>query len=1040
MGLQFAATRFEARPNDTNGSGGISSGSGSFSGSKSGHMTLLSTPNLSLTRFGRSPGPQGPLAALMPGETLDGYEVGLDTISVVKTSQRILICDSETPAHAAYPLEFPLDDTLGQSPLVTLVPNPSISTKPHLAVLNPTSGALKFIEALNFVPSLTVVQNESTLDLDLHSNEVVTAANYESHIGLLVSTSQKRLLLVTFFDALGNIHISFTQIFSDRSLLNCLLSRDITTKQSIVAVRVYSETPVVKRVFVLENNRKLVVLSHIVSSGIFKVAAEYDLRSVLDNNGVDVVHDFQVSSNGTLLHLLGSSGTSFVLAKLCLETVAVLELHTVPGKYIAGEIHTVSEPTVFLLHLNNGNISRIVILDTSQETGMNQSFDFKEDLSVFSIASANDKSFKLCTNDGVLTLDYYATAPLADAVQSITSRIEQYLHFNYEQSPLSYAVPDGFSLQAAEEAVQGVASAILNNTFIKPSRSQEPAQENLLKRIKLHKNLVAYVADNCTPSQGLIERLLLTSSLLAMAYHFLDSMEKRDLVSSCESLTVEEVRQHVINNTSDITNLVLAYIDKHYEDNLANLANVLNDTFAEEVGIDHYVKASLDASGLGSPLFVDHFELLERLNKVVGQIDSEDKTLCEAKFGLSLVLYHGANEAIIYARTNSQEIEALTKFLNVNAPTWVQTMCELHRQEEVLETADGFGDVETLAVLVDTMREEMAREEEVQRTRAESLGDILFDLPAPMVERQRHVEAFFETYFAKYEYVFASALFSYYVSRGYINHMLSNFAHQAHYLDRFLEENYAQGLYKFGWICDVRKGDYDAVATRLVDHTTKFDDAIVNKQVMLSIAKLAGVAGGVRNTDSCDAADVRLRILSHQLAIQTIFEDLAMVTNDKNYTLWEIVRKDARFASQVDETVAGFESHTEVPLLTLFNAVSLALVHCDVVDDAAFDNIVENLVALLEAAPDSQTLNQCNTMLWRRVLLRDTPHIASNTSNLAHLKYIQCIAQYKDTPLVHFPCTLEDLKLPPQPDFDAEYSQLAPLVQNWPAFASLGAP
>lgn len=1073
MALQFSATRFKqphARVSDAE----LEVTPQLKTAKSTPHSllsTLLSTPNYALHKLNRQFPP------FQANETLLNYSVTPHGVAVASTNKRVLLYDIRASSSTSYPIEFNLDSIMGESPLANLIPNPSIDSKPHLAILDPLTGTLKFIESLNFIPSLTVVQNESLIDLPLHSNEIITSTQYEQHIGLLVATSQKRVILVSFFDSLGNINISCSQIFSDRSIFNYIMSKDLTTKKSITALEVFSESPVTKKVFILESNNTLIILNHIISSGIFSSVAKLDLNDVLDTNGLSAIQNFKISSNGQSLILLAKSTIgSFFIVEINLSSLSVessFEVHSTIN-FQSGEIYLIEDKNVMLLELvDYSNVPKLIIVDLLNKINMDQIIGFKPTLKIFSISPpSDDKVFTICTNDGILTLDYYSTPNQSDVIQSITSRIEQYLLFNYEDSPISYNIFDsGIEINQSqiELAIEGIMSNILNNKLLKSNLNNiEIPIENLLKRINLLKNFVVFISQNYKISQRVFESLLESSSMLSLSYHFLDSIQNRDIVDKVMPLiknsTSKSIGHHIINNCGSIVELISDFIDSSLplgnERQIVELSSLLNDTFSEGyVGIDLYIKSILNIKGLGSPIFVRHFNLLENINLITSQLfsvavktdkmdgmNSISDTVNDSIFGLSLILYYSINDCIVYEISNSQPAQKFQTFLKSNKQNWIQSFCVLNRQDDILQSADDYEDMDSLSVLIDSQREEIDEQEAYQRDIAESKGDILFEINNDILDKQRKVELLFDHYFTKYGYQFASSLFNYYVSKGKINHLLSNFNEEKyiHYLDQFMNDNYDNGYYKFGWIKDIKSGLYTETSQKLIYHVEKFDDSLTNKQLMLSIAKLSAIAdvgegyANVNNQSLIDTSNTKLKTLDIQVKIQNVFEGVLMRKNSDGQSITELVKFNNKFIEDINIVISSFESKMEVPLLQLVNVVTLLLLQKDFINEQTFDEVTGYLVELLELTEDPQVSEVGNKILWRRIILWNDKEISSDSVDLMSIKFIQYIVKYKDEVKLAIPKSMIQLKMENLPDFDEESAHLEILLSNWDAFDALG--
>lgn len=811
---------------------------------------------------------------------------------------------SATASSSSYMLDFKLNT--GQA---WIIANPSMPSKPHICLLD-TPKLLRFVES----PSLSLVQNETTLTLPLHANEVVTGAVYDHQIGLLMATSQRRVILVSFFDSLGNVHLSHSEIFSDRSIWYYLMSSDLASQKTIKQLEIFNVSPVCKQLFILDTSNTLVVLNHIVSSGVFTEIRRLDLNEVVLGN---TVHNFKVSNGGQSIIALCQQQHGSKLCVIGLDISAETSMEMKMNYPLEtsldctyGELYFINEPTKLLLHLiSQDHQDHIILLDVTQKLTIDQMFSLQKGTTLFHIKPyEHNQLFKLYTDDSILTLKYYSMPTSESTEQSITQRIEQYLLFGHTDSDVSYQVSDlgiDFTDDDIEHAVEHVMGQIITGDNAAKSSTIADPVTTLIKRVNMVKHLVVYLKGlNLRPD--FIERVLSWAGKISIGCSFVEST----FINNKESAAVD-IDSIVVN-----TSYVLVLIDNFMVDpevDIQTKAKIINDTFQGYLNIQHFVKSQLSVIGLvGSPLFTS--EVLNHINEICQQFSQflldESKLDFTAQdssangdilCGLCQILYYVTNDSLL--QSSNAEVETL---LVSNLGSWTEPLCLFQTQSLLIALADEFHDLYTLAMLIDTQRAKVMELAFADRQQSEAKGIILYDEPVELVHEQTRIEALFEQFLAQYGYDFAIQLFEYYVNNDMVKHMLSLNDQSTNGLGAMLEQYLAENKHdarisKLIWIDQILQGQYAQCSEDLMSNA-RLETHSSNKLAMVAIAQLASLASDEPNASLIAHARNETRML---LLYQRICKayGLADATHRGVFELVDECTDVADFAKQNDANV-----------------------------------------------------------------------------------------------------------------------------------------
>lgn len=847
---------------------------------------------------------------------LDEFETILDLkavsplVSVLTTNSRILVYNHESCSSVTHTFEIPYSpNSYNLMPLSAIISNPLNALKPDLVVIDPISGEFQFFESIKLVPSLSVLQNVVKDRITLYNAEFLTGVQLFQENSILVTTSQKRVIEVTFKDQLGNISIKLNQVYNNRPLISSILSKthsisEIENSSHIVSIKTYDASPIMKSIIVLESTGRVVFINHLKGSSSFNLVAQHDMELILSNVGLRFL-DFEFLKNSKI----GVFLTIDLKENNLISNVFYFEnSHSVPNMISNKSVPCLSldeeiiDPKVFSFNLEKTllvkNDKKLIIFDPNFENLASpwvEVLALNRSLIIYSaekLPGLNDKLF-LATNEGLLTFSFKESGKSGDINGFLKEHINQYLQYNKSDGPLIFDLKET-SLAIATTNIRDVLSEIYDELLENKSNAsgfRSFADSNLERRVFLVKNLTAYTQRNydIQNDEVLRTKILKSCELLALAKNFLHLNTNYSLINDSDMLDHLKIgvplTDYLQNNTKNVLTLISKYVNyilnSGTENQVIQLSSLLKELFINSIiKLDDDVKQLLGGSSLSS-VFVDHFELINNVNVITRKIynlasETTDENVLagynQTLIGLSCFLYYSVNEIVEYLSTRGGSALVLfDELLTKEKDKWVHVFVVMKKQRDILPLVNKYKDFAGLSALLESMREDIQTLFE-----SEEISEIEFANMATDVEIE------FDRYFEYYGYEFAEALFSYYKQNHKVNIMLQNFDKHSVHLERFLESDLSN--YSFGWIHDIMNHKVGNVSNKMIEVALEYSTSLREKKFQSSLGKLATVlqmnnSSEQNSNNLMDCYNANLSIADVQECIYYCMQELGMFSN-----------------------------------------------------------------------------------------------------------------------------------------------------------------
>ncbi|VEU22284.1 DEKNAAC103306 [Brettanomyces naardenensis] len=998
---------------------------------------------------------------LNEGERILYSSIFASSQSVLVTNQRILIYSLESVELNPYTLHFDYQkNEFGILPQVRIIPNAADPSQLDFIIVDPVNCSVRYIEALKLVSSFDMLQNEHTLNLRLSHGEVITLSQYNEEVGLVVATNYRRVVCVSLKDQFGRTELSQSEILPSQFAFGFLRNRtynieNYDQKNKIMALRFERQSSLITNLVVVEEQGLFTVVKFIKGTG-HSVIFQQNLKELLLNGITNptvllsmTLKDVRLLRDSRYL-LLGSnakdgmSSLSLYSIKITEEGQAVLE-----SSYQLKSVKTTDiYPKLFVFNdYRNSFIladHRLIFTDSGDFSETSTWEDFmtlRPELEIYglSLTEGGDKWIDLVTSEGIFKVEMLSPGRKAGAQQFLKERIEQYLQFDTETSPveLGLSLSDyNFGQDDIESAVLAVSEEILNVKSSSLLPSYLVIGDNLKERFNLMKKLAKYISENLTLAEDHKMIVVNNAEKLGLSSCLYNYVIDNDLVTSIDSLLQaskynSSLSQFFSEKNDQVVGLLQDYLTLSLSEDIGNetlmvkLASAVNDMLSTSyIEPERDVKCGLlgvqyDSSIKARPIFLDYMDLLVSINGIVRKltlsyadqldsvIDTEIKnSVSKAILGLSLFLYYSSNDMIQYTASQgtaeqSSVKQRLEKFYSANRENWIKIFILLKKQDEMIKLVRGFDDLESLGELLESEREfveTLAMDDSIDPIEIENMS--------------ADIEAKFDSYFDKYGYTFAETLFSHYVNAHKIDLLLTRFPKYSEYLKRFLESD--TSYWRFSWILDVESENYSTAAKRLVEYTENAEDEnIENKKLELNIAKLSLLASG--DGKRLDDIESRLAVIEVQDTYEiSLLSRFSLVDEKVAATLIGESKYLSSFdllTRRVSSLLAGkFAKNVQLSLFELIDI--LTLLDFSSIGRDSFDDTFKllsrllrsnqlNSSLLLEGPYPQKLLLILTNLVFKRLILTDDWSKLKQGQDLEQSKFLKVLAslsEYKIAP------------------------------------------
>ncbi|KAH3663803.1 hypothetical protein OGAPHI_005206 [Ogataea philodendri] len=856
--------------------------------------------------------------------------------AVLVTNERILIYNYKSKDIRPVPFEFTYEkNDYGILPQVKVFLNP-VTNETSVIIIDSISGAVRYVEALSLAPSLDILDIVQSTSLKLSGNEVVTIVEHVSGVGLLIATSNRRVVLLSLNDYLGKTNLVFTEIYASKSLLNLFLglsSYNIEAYENsnkVISVKSWKESQVSHKIFIQEEDGKLTIANWL--NGSINIASQLNIKPLLAEQILDAddikVKDIELLDNDVYLVLTTSKGSSDNRLQISLvkndSEPTVVYVHEV-----ASTTTTDSYPKILLTE-NTANIMTdraMVMVDIASELSerWEDFISFNNNVSVYGYEVDEQESIVILTEEGIFQIKVDKASDIVASVDFLRNHIGQALQFGNTQNLLDFKL-DNLKLTLTdadvETAVLGLAKEIASNKY-NGLASYKNLQTNLEKRAEILLSLYQFCDENFKLNESvwlqlttILEKVKLSSEL----YKHLSEHQPLKLVA--EKVLRKQGKdakldKYFENSSETIVEYLQLLVSNTNLDDPADL--ILFSELLATVLDNGFLKVELDDVRF-SGLFAHARELLTNLNEILKTVTltyadvlesiqtSDLKTrISNTVLKLALFLYY--TESGVHG-----------DLLKNNREGWIRLFVVLGQQHEIIRLAEKSHDLESFCEILDSEREQAPE------------GDALVSLK-------------FEDCFTRYGYQFAEALFGYYVRTKKVNLIMKCADQYPEFVNKFLDSDVNN--YKFAWIWDIKNDKFLDAANRLLKYVSVAEtESIEQKKVQLNTAKLCLVTLDENYDDLLDEIEINLQSIELQLNYAKLINSSTKdrFIRDSKYL---IDSKLPSFETEIGAIVSKLDKNQQLSLFELVQLLTLITF-----DDFSHNNFA-NLFKLLSAIKNS---------------------------------------------------------------------------------------
>lgn len=900
---------------------------------------------------------------LEDNEYVVSFKTATDSVAIVITSSRILVYNYKSFKKRPYTFQFKYTpNNYHIPPLCAIIPNPINSSKPDLVVIDPISGVLQFLESIKLAPSLSLLQNKLQEKISLYNSEFLTDVQLFEGSCLLLTTSQKRIIYVTFKDQYGDLSINCNKIYNNRPLISFMLSKSYSIKEyskssHIISLKSIDVSPVMKTIIILESTGHVTFIDHIKGSSTFVPGPKADLDMLLSISNLKFMDFVFIPERKIGIFLVLNTMTN-LLQNIYFDFT---DVKSGPSHLFTTNVPFIpeSEPTanakMFLLDAGNSLLiqsnNRLVICNVNLNRVPHpwaEVIILNPSLQIFSVVRITPDTdvISLATDKGLILFNLKSSGQSSDVLAYVKEHLLQYLIFSKSSSPVVFSLKETL-LPIIQNDVKAVLHSVLEELLDDTCSvidADLDVDENLTKRVEVIKKLVEYISQNyeIQLDEEMRVKILNTCELLSLTKKFFHLMIDRNLVDVIVNILKELKFQGTINdffqkNSKEILVLISHYVqvakNVGNEIQLKDLASLLSDLFIEAlIKLDDNIKRSMNGMGLSS-VFIDYFDLINNVDDVTRMVYnlklSEEEMMVnygEILIGLCCFLYYTTNEIVAYILLHNSSnafagvLEKFSNLLNSHKDKWIHVFIVLKKQNDIMPLVNKYSDFESLSALLESKREII---QNLYTTK--EISDIEF------TNLSADIEIEFDQYFDKYNYSFAKSLFLYYIQHNKIDIMLTCFEKHSDFLDQFLSSSI--NYYDFAWIQDVKFQRFDKVSNAMSLYLSNGNiDPIKNKRLQTSIAKLSALCGTEdQESKSSHLSEYNscLSLLSLQQYIYLGLERLGLFSKDYDptrllSTAYLVNNKFCYFPTEVQNSFQKLSSGGSLSLIEIINFISLA--------------------------------------------------------------------------------------------------------------------
>ncbi|AOA63662.1 Nuclear pore complex subunit [Komagataella phaffii CBS 7435] len=900
------------------------------------------------------------------------------------------------------------------------------ASDPGLLLFNSSTGLVKYFEEISSSPSVGILNNkiiEHQLPL---SGEFITKTDYYKQVGVIVSTSKRRVFLLRLKDSAGKPFISHMEIqHQQTSFLSGLLHRQTYHSYSkletpkIVSTKLLKGNLSTNSIVILDSEGSLSIVdcnrdsvSQLVGLNL-KDRLTSSLAEVYPHVGYSFkVHDIaQLEQPSDFLILCSFHKEPITDERyLMLLTIQIqkddilinasykINSHysnskETPTLYISSAKNTafvVSGNSIILMDLFS-SIDKITRLERKWEDAVN----LKNEISILGTSSKNsgpsdgNTLYVLTKQSGILQIcrflshlsDETENDNILDGMELIKSHIEQAIYYGGMQTnPLNFDSNKFRDGKEVEKAIIEVADEILLNTSEYLPQFAPVLVDYLKKKGEIMNRLCQLIAAIKDISDQVKLKVLFDYEKLTTLTSFYQEVSQDSKLTKLLISVINDkygiqpddaLNKFVLYHANDVIDVMKAVFKQCPNQTILKVFDPVALSF---LNLESELKYSLfkvsrysSEITLSHPIFLKETGLLLLIDKALQDLPTS-KEYHDLLFDVSRFLYYTFNDLILWNRNENQKSisEAIQSIFD--RKRIVNLLIYLRQHSDILEMAEQFQDFITVLDVLDDQRETIN-------------SQIKCDLTPEIERKQAALLLKFHHFFETYGFHFASTLYQYYIDNHKPKVALLGFPEFDHYLEQFFEQN-SDRLGKLAWIRDLIYKDYFSAAQRLVNEASEDqDEPMAHKKLQLSLAKLSILSIGNSTSlleNLLENIDINLslinlqEILAEELSKLIISKkDISKFTQSVQPLMKQSLEKSLE--RMLDRKSLTISSLLEV--LTLIDPVTNSLeMNCY----HAF-----KVLALLYTSNSTVPyfLKECENLVWKRLLLKEDWSKLSNTEN-----------------------------------------------------------
>jgi nuclear pore complex protein Nup133 len=785
----------------------------------------------------------------------------------------------------------------GFPPLALLTAPSAGSSVPGIVSINTHSGHVRFYENVDTISSIGLLQQHKGIEnlIKLHDKEFITIAENIEPAGVLLATSQGRVILLCLRDFAGRPYIRSTDIIKRQT---GFFSSALDRSRHVVSIKAGTILGQGERVAVLTSRNGQFQIWSCSSDGQARKILHHELIHLLTDSIAELypnavnrleVLDLALLSNfdkDDVFLLLTSfenslNETFYVLFTIKKEGDQLLifsayKLNTYTLPYVdQPRLYVPSPGSIAFIIFDHSVVLTELVTKLDHTLNLKRKWEdvltFRSDVKIIGSGFENlkrDQDRDLITQSpsavivipqiGVIKIEALESTDDTESVPStpvsfLKSHIEQAVFYGEDShNPIEFDLPE--SLNISQNDIETDLTLVAEEILLSKSTYLPPRLSSILDHLKLRKQklekLLAFAITNFKHkvSHQLFLHLLailqeITAALSLEEYFSKASGEEEKVLLSifAESLKDLSLTSGSSSNATEFFSSGLNNLNKL----LAKFFKRLNDSKDLQA-----IPAQMVTHVFSPVLQLEksfRYDVLELSSSEFGN-DQLWFTQDDILFTINHIFHHFSTISLDNSQELTETAIQLAELLFYQTQQvlifWESQTPKTRAIQDTISTYELFYQdnssfwTRTL-VLFNAKNAALAIAETYKDLK--SLAEISDeDLESSSTEEEREsVQLRFSHYFKKFGYEFASTLYNYYISVEKYQSLLLGFQEYSYHLRRFFAENDHS---KISWIKDIFDDDFKKAAEVLLNYSQKNSDSQRDKRLKLNISKLAALA------------------------------------------------------------------------------------------------------------------------------------------------------------------------------------------------------